>query len=219
MFNKKCPKCGKSIGKNFDFCPYCGIDLFDPKKLEKDYGLLGKKDIEEIDNIFGNMKLPFGFNMIAKKLMKELGKQMRKIDETQENIQPMKRTSISISISSGNGKPIRIIQRKPIKIKNKNKIKKESNLSEIDEKTAKKLAKLPKHEAKTTVKRLSNKIIYEISLPEVKTIKDIIINKLENSIEIKAFSKDKAYFKILPVNLDILNYKLREGKLILELDT
>ena len=48
-------------------------------------------------------------------------------------------------------------------------------------------------------------------------MKDVIINKLENSIEIKAFTKEKVYVKLLPVNLPVLNYKLKDGKLILEL--
>jgi len=39
----------------------------------------------------------------------------------------------------------------------------------------------------------------------------------ENSIEIKAFSKDKAYFKFLPIALPLLGYKLLKEKLILEL--
>ncbi len=40
--------------------------------------------------------------------------------------------------------------------------------------------------------------------------------KLENSIEIKAITKDKAYFKIIPLNLPIINYNILKEKLILE---
>ena len=49
------------------------------------------------------------------------------------------------------------------------------------------------------------------------TIDDVFINQLENSIEIKALSKDKVYSKILNVNLPILRYRLSNGNLILEL--
>ena len=75
-----------------------------------------------------------------------------------------------------------------------------------------------KKEPKTNVKRLSNTVIYEINMPGVKSLDDISIVKLENSIEIKAVAKDKAYFKLIPVNLAILDYELERGKLILELE-
>lgn len=54
-------------------------------------------------------------------------------------------------------------------------------------------------------------------MPEVKSFKDILINKLENSIEIKAIGKTKAYFKIIPINIPIISQRLFQGKLILEL--
>jgi hypothetical protein len=64
---------------------------------------------------------------------------------------------------------------------------------------------------------MTNKIIYEVDLPGVKNEKDIIITKLENSIEIKAFTKDTAYLKLIPISLPIKNYFLEKNKLILEL--
>ena len=129
--------------------------------------------------------------------------------------------SISISISSNRKPEIKVkgfgpgfenlqvqekAEEKPIKI-----------MPTITEEKARKYTKLPREEAKTSVRRLSNKLIYEINLPGVNSLNNIIINKLENSIEIKAFSKDKVYVKLIPVNLSILNYKLEKEKLILEL--
>ena len=70
---------------------------------------------------------------------------------------------------------------------------------------------------KTNLKRFGDKIVYEIEMPETKSFKDILINQLESSIEIKAIGKTKAYFKIIPINMLITNQKLSEGKLILEL--
>ena len=63
----------------------------------------------------------------------------------------------------------------------------------------------------------SNKIIYEIEIPGVESIENVSIVQLENSIEIKAFSKDIGYEKILPINFPISKYQLSNGKLILEL--
>jgi len=88
----------------------------------------------------------------------------------------------------------------------------------ISEEKARKLAKLPKEEALAKVRRLSNKVVYELDLPEVKSLEDITINQLENSIEIKAFAKDKVFHKIIPISLPITNYNLSKGKLVLELD-
>ena len=82
----------------------------------------------------------------------------------------------------------------------------------------KKFSKLPREEPKTNIRRLSNKVIYEVDLPGVKSVKDISIINLERSMEIKAVSDKKAYSKSVPMNFPILGYKLSNGKLILELD-
>ena len=80
-----------------------------------------------------------------------------------------------------------------------------------------KLAKLPRKEPETKVRRLTDKIIYEINLPGVKSLKNITVNKLENSIEIKAISKDRAYFKLIPIALPLIRYYLKKESLFLEL--
>ena len=212
MFKKKCHKCERKISKDYDFCPYCGTSFFDPEKYEKDYGMLGKTDLDEV---FKQAKLPFGVNFIAKRLFKELNKQFKELDKEKmadEKI-PLKGTSISISISSG-GKPLMKIN----DFGKENKEIKKVELPKASVETARKYSKLPKEEAETKVRRMSHKVVYEILLPGVKNVKDVIINRLENSIEVKAFSKNKSYFKNLPVNLDVLDYKLEDGKLILELD-
>jgi len=38
---------------------------------------------------------------------------------------------------------------------------------------------LPRHEPATNIRRLSNKVVYEIEMPEIKSIEDISIIKLE----------------------------------------
>jgi len=80
----------------------------------------------------------------------------------------------------------------------------------------KKFSDLPQKDPKTDVRRLSDKVVYEINMPGVKSLKDISIIKLENNVEIKAISKDKAYQKMIPVDFPITGYNLSRGKLILE---
>jgi len=234
MFKRKCSTCGEKLDKSFSFCPNCGHNA-KKESDDKNFGLLGKDDeISDLHDI--GTRMPFGLNTIFNTLLKQVDKQFRELDkEMGKDVEKMKQPNfrgkgLSISISTATGKKpeirvrglgpgfknlnVKEIQGKPAETKER-KIK----MPEISEKKAKQLAKLPREEAETKVRRLSNKVIYEMNLPGVKKASDIVINKLENSIEIKAFSKDKVYFKLLPVKLPIINYKLNKEKLILELKT
>jgi len=185
------------------------------------------KKEKEVDNLFDSdflmpkMNMGFPINSLFKALdsqMKALDKEMRRgFNEKQNPI----RNGISISISSTGGQPV-------VRVRNLGqggemqpvvrKIEKEKPMRKINlsEEEAERISKLPKEEPGTSVRRLSNKVIYEIDLPGVKE-EDIIINRLQNSIEIKAFTKDKAFFKLIPVSMPIMNYSLKKGKLVLEL--
>jgi len=215
MFKKKCPRCEKKIEKNYDFCPYCGMN-FKSRYDDEDYGFLGKNDFINKDT---NSMLNIGGSFLDKMInnaMKMIEKQMQEMPDSFE--QDIKRNFSKMPSNMRirfmvNGKEIPINQiygqqkiepQKPAKIK-------------ISEEQTKKLAKLPRKEPKTTMKRLSGKLIYELAVPGVNNIQDIIINKLENSIEIKAISKNKVYSKNLNVNLPILRYSLDNENIILEL--
>ncbi len=220
MFGKKCKNCNRKIGKDFDFCPYCGNNV-KKETDEREFGLLGKEDGFNMDNFFqptlGMTGLGKMFNSLLKQIdsqFKEMDKQMTEDKETKIKRFPASGISISISNSAGKEPEIKIRGLGNTEVKQ---IREAKITNEISDDEAKMLSKLPKKEAETKVRRLANKLIYELDLPGVKQIKDIIINKLENSIEIKAFSKDKAYFKLIPLNLPILKYDLKDGKLVLEL--
>ena len=66
------------------------------------------------------------------------------------------------------------------------------------------------------MKRLSDRVIYDIFVPDVENVKDVFISKFPNSIEIKAFGKKKAYFKVIPYDMTVKRYGLKDGKLIVE---
>ena len=71
MFRKKCKRCSAKISKDANFCPSCGIDLKskDSEKERKDYGMLGRNDIEsggENENL--GLRLPTGLNTIFNSL-------------------------------------------------------------------------------------------------------------------------------------------------------
>ncbi len=240
MFSKKikCGRCGKSIDKKYDFCPHCGNQLKETKKREEQFENI-EKQLESALNMPFFVKFPF--RQLVKQLEKQFDAEMRQFDKeleskkTQEK-KPLKDiplvSGISISISGGNGEEPKIFV-KNLGQGQGNQIKgysqtPEERIEESAEKLTKqnlektrampkKFSKLPKTEPETKVRRLTDRVIYEIAVPGVKNIKDVIINKLENSIEIKAFSKDKAYFKLIPISLPIKKYKLEEEKIIIEL--
>ena len=83
----------------------------------------------------------------------------------------------------------------------------------------KKFAKLPKMEPRSRIKRLSDKVIYELVVPGVESIEDVLINQLESSIEVKVLSKDKVYSKNININLPILRYHLVDDNLIIEMQS
>ncbi|MCL5018280.1 MAG: hypothetical protein M1416_00735 [Candidatus Pacearchaeota archaeon] len=221
MFKKnKCNKCKKSIEDKYSFCPYCGSKIDD--RNNDDWGMLGKDD-----NFMSSsdIMLPAGLNSIFNSLIKNLSKEMDsqlKNDLFKESKEPrkIKKDGISISISTfGNGPPkIKVTQlgnNQKIAEKEEKTKKFKSNLF-TKEKT-KEFSALPREEPKTDVRRFSDKIVYELEMPGVKSTEDVSVVKLENSIEIKAIGKKKAYTKIIPINLPIKDYTLSNGKLILEL--
>jgi len=232
MFKKKIKcRCGKKVSTEFSYCPYCGNPLKEVKKWEDQR----ERELETIEKSFEEaFKMPFFIKFPLKKLIRDIDKQFRELDREigmKKIDKPVNVQGISIKVeSSQDGQPIiRVKQFRPgetvkLPVKQGKKSRKPSKIEEIKLPTKKltktqqaKLAKLPKEEPETKVRRLTDKIIYEIILPGVRNEKDIIINKLQNSIEIKAFTKDKAYFKLIPVSFPIKNYRIEKDKLVLEL--
>jgi len=215
MFGKKkCNKCNSKIDKDFDFCPHCGNYIED----NEDFGLLGKNDFTPSKT---QVKLPLGFDLLFRTLVKELDKQFKEMDKELGEKKKMPKNSggISISISSFGNQPPKVMVNSygPAFRQKEQEIKKQFK-KEFSEEHLEKLSNLPKTEPTTNIKRLSNKLLYEVDMPEVKSIKDISIIQLENSIEIKAIGKNKAYFKLIPFSLPIKKQKFSKGKLLLELE-
>jgi hypothetical protein len=77
-------------------------------------------------------------------------------------------------------------------------------IEEVEEEEAEKKkreVRLPKvtEEPESEIQNIGNKQIISIKLPDVKSEDDIEVKKLEQSIEVKAFTDDKAYFKLIPI--------------------
>lgn len=232
-----CPNCGMPINhakNNF-------------KKKENEYGLLGKNDYPEnpFSEDFKIQGMPPGFNFLLKTLMKKFGKEFRELSEemqkklieeenkegeTKKNLptnnKKVNKKGLNIHITSSNGQPPKIKvssfgnpnmngmmaqemePQKEEEVKNK----------EFSNKKSKEYSKLPKKNPETNIKRFSDKINYEITVPGLKTLENIALKKLEESVEIKAIGNDCSYFKSIPLKLKLKNYSIEGEKIILEFE-
>lgn len=212
MFNRKnCKNCGEKIKGDFIFCPFCGSPTGKDME-EEDWGLLGKNDeAQETNTLSRGLFAGMSEKMLNKMLtsaMKMLEKEMQKGAIQNNELQ----SNIELYI---NGKKV-----SPENIKVTKKVEKQQKspvIQSFDQENIKRFSNLPKKEPSTNIRRLSNKVVYELNVPGVASIKDIAVAKLENSIEIKAVAKDKAYAKVIPIDLPLRGFKLDKDKLILEL--
>lgn len=75
---------------------------------------------------------------------------------------------------------------------------------------------LARKEPETTIRRLADRIVYEISLPGVSSIKNVNMVKVEKGFEIKGYSDKILYTKNISIDLPLADYSLEENKLFLE---
>lgn len=79
---------------------------------------------------------------------------------------------------------------------------------------------LPKstEEPKADIRRVGNKVTVDIEMPGVRSGDDVEVKELESSVEVKAMTGDKAYFKILtkPAQFGLTGKSLKDGVLHLE---
>ncbi|MCS4542135.1 MAG: zinc ribbon domain-containing protein, partial [Euryarchaeota archaeon] len=227
-----CPSCGMRLGKDWKYCPECGTTL---EKRWFDYDFFS--DFSTFDDLFRE------FHEQTKKLdklMKPISRDFEVLDITPwfKEIRPrVKSGGFSIKIVQRGNRPPqvdvktfgdidekaadRIIERFKIPKAQIRKEKKERRIIEEikpkieEEKPKVRRVPLVTEEPKSALRRVDDKIIIEMELPEVKSERDIDIKKLGESIEVKAFTDDKAYFKIIrvPIGVKIAKKALEEGKL------
>jgi HSP20 family molecular chaperone IbpA len=220
----QCPVCGTKIDKEWGFCPRCGTrisgDFFDEifSRMRKELAEMNKlleKDIEAFD----------------------LSPWFKDMDR--KSVHP-KRSGFTIKIvQAGNKQP-------DVSVRTFGDVEKNKLRKEIDElgawqsgtekeaggsyfregagKPAKPQEKLvikgpmKTEEPKTSVARSASKVVVSIHLPGVESENDIEVSELENSIEVKALAKDKAYFKILTKPSQFRLSKKSFGKGVLQME-
>lgn len=205
---EKCENCGSLVEQKHSFCAYCGNALEDTMSEKEDFGMLGKNDFTESSP----MNSPAGFgitdkliNSLMNSMMKNLEKQFKDAEKGFSNSNEIKSfpNGIKIKISgpfpNKEKKPAPQIKQKP-----------------VTEEQIKKISVLPREKAKSHVKRLGNKIVYELATPGVSSLEDIFVSKLESGYEIKAVGEKKVYVNSIPINLPMKSYTLAKNKISFE---
>lgn len=219
FWQKRCTKCDKKIKEKFEFCPFCGIKI----STAKDYGLLGKSDkVEELNSLFNPQKI-MGSSMFEKMIssaFKMVEKEMQKVNQEELNSKAIQKPKLNSNFELYiNGKKVNMpgnIAGVQFEETADNSAKKQIFSKKISDDILKKASKLPRKEAKTQVQRMSDKLIYELTTPGLKSMNNILINKLEDTIEIRAYTPHTVFFKILPIKLPLTKYSLKDEKLLLE---
>jgi HSP20 family molecular chaperone IbpA len=200
MFEKRrCPNCERGIKDDFMYCPYCGEELREAGDGFGGFGLFEgiDKEFQRIDKIFE----PNVFKVQSR---------------------PARGGGISITINSVSGKP-------------KVEVRTSGDYRKVEPQIKRRLKVAPsQHEdyeesngpvrtAKTTeepevrVEKVGDGQIISMRLPGVKE-KDLEVRRLEQSLEIKAFAGDKAFFKLIPIKHDAnISSRFKEGLLRIEI--
>lgn len=201
-----CPECSSILeNKKYRFCPYCGSSLH-KEDIIKEFGMLGQSDLNEeetMEQMFGDNGFGFAdkiLNTFVQQLIKTLNQQLNNIENSE--FAEVKTFPNGIKIKINPSAPSK-------KTPEKNKI-------ELTKKQIEKITNLPKTEAKTTIKRLSDKIIYELNTPGVESTEDVFVSKVESGYEIKAIGKNKVYINNFPINLPLKGYWLKDKGLVFE---
>lgn len=209
MFFKKksgeiCNNCKSQVKEEFSYCPFCGKSLISKAKQKEDYGMLGAHDgVEEMMEASAPGITDKMISSLLSSVMKNLDKQLLKeIENAQVTNLP-------------NGIKIKIGPQPMQKKKTEAKIVKRA----LTEDQLKRLSSLPRKEAKTNMKRLADKLVYELATPGVVATDDVFVSRLESGYEVKALGEKKMYVNTLPISLPIKNVILEKNKLIVEFNT
>ncbi len=152
----------------------------------------------------------------SKDMFQEISKEFKQIDKMLEMKVPqfmlkpqLKSKGISITITSDNVSPPKI------DVQSYGSHQRHQHEHRHEEKNI----RVPKttEEPETKIQKVRNKEIITLNLPDVKNLEDIEMKQLSQSIEIKAFAGDKAYFKLIPIPSNaMVNNEFKDGVLKIE---
>lgn len=203
----RCESCSEGVDENYSFCPHCGFSFLDPMDEIRNFGMLGRTD--ETNNLgasinFLNMGLTEKIiSSIMQNFMKNMNSQMKR--NNKENMPEIQSFPNGIKIKIG----LPVQRKKPVK-------KSENDSQMLTKEQLEKMSTLPRATAKASIRRLPDKVIYEVSALGIESPQDIFISKTESGYEVKAIGKNKIYTNNLPINLPLKGYSINEKGLSFE---
>ena len=209
MFEKKvCGNCGEKIRTECKYCPNCG-----------EYAERGEKTFDDMNRYFKDM-------------FHGVDKEFERIDKLFS--QTAKSPKVTFRLPGGGGISVTIVSSSGMKPKVN--VKTYGNYKQLEPEIKRKLVPVGGHEMQEErtvnhretpriteepaidMKDAGAKTIVRLKLPGVKNKDDIEIRKLEQSIEVRAFAGDKAYFKLIPMTgKHIHNDEFKDGILTFEI--
>jgi len=138
-------------------------------------------------------------------LVKQLEKQMGQMDFTDGNVPKGFKIHVSTGKPQNAGQVVTPIQRvAPV-------------ISEVTARKSEERNKLPRVEIDSRMRRLADRIIYEMETPGVKSKGDVVLGELATGLEIRAYSNEKCYVKFIPLKVEVIGYYLKNETLFVEL--
>jgi HSP20 family molecular chaperone IbpA len=242
----RCRRCGFELDGKWGFCPRCGTrkggDMFD--SFGRD---LFSQIFSQMRNSFRDMEgFERMFERDIEAL--DLSPWFRRRPDKERVLKPLQKKGFTVHITTGTGMRPKVnvktygdvnkekIEREvydklgvqkipqtqkaphPEKVEDKSEQHGERrsrfSLPSITRKSVPKCTEEPKAD----VKRIGDKVTVDICMPDVKSTDNIEIKELESSVEVKAVTGDKAYFKILtkPAQFGLSEKSFKDGTLHLE---
>lgn len=206
---QKCPECNSGIENKFSYCPYCGTNLIDKEEELEQFGMLGKDDFTDEELLRSNMSQT-NLGVLDKVFASLMSNLINTMNQQIQDTAEVKSYPGGVRIKIGNVSP---------KAKRNQVEQQKTSRKALTAEQARKMSEFPRVKAKTAMRRLGDKIIYELSAPGVSSPNDIFLAKLESGYEIKAIGGNKIYINSLPINLPLRGVKLQPDKVLIEFMT
>jgi len=115
--------------------------------------------------------------------------------------------NVRINVVRGNPQANQVVQTPKDKVE----------MPKISAEEAERRMGLRKVKAESRVRRLADRIVYEIDAPGIRDKVDVVVTELATGLEIRAYSDDKCYVKFIPLKVEVIGYSVRSEKVFVEL--
>ena len=211
----RCPGCGEDVEGSWRFCPKCGEGLKMRGIMERFPSITGFQDLfADVEKEFRRMEELFKEFELDEPRLKELKKPWKKGG------------GVSIRITSVTGKEPKVEIETFGDLKGEeDKIMKRLGITEgkckmpAAEKRLRRPVPPVLEEPETEVERLEDRLVLRIKVPGVRSMGDVDIRKMQESIEVRAYAEGKAYFTLssIPPGSSVLSKRLEGDELVIEI--